>query len=148
MNPTSITKLNAYANGQIVELPPFAEGQPFFARIRRPSMLALAKSGKIPNSLLETANELFTGSVGSKSNKKDPVTLKEIFGILDIICEACFLEPTYKEIKEAGMELTDDQLMFVFNYSQTGVKALENFRKQQGSTGSSGDVSEVSENAS
>lgn len=111
-------------------------------------MLALAKSGKIPNSLLETANELFTGSVGSKSNKKDPVTLKEIFGILDIICEACFLEPTYKEIKEAGMELTDDQLMFVFNYSQTGVKALENFRKQQGSTGSSGDVSEVSENAS
>ena len=31
---TSISQLNEYAKGQLVELPSFGEGQPFFARLR------------------------------------------------------------------------------------------------------------------
>lgn len=129
MKITSLSQLTKYTEGQVVELPSFAEGQPFVARIRRPSMLALAKSGKIPNSLLSTANGLF---LGNGKGKTDDRYLQEVFGVLDVICDACFLEPTWKELREAGIELTDDQYMFIFNYTQTGVKALEPFRGKQG----------------
>ena len=128
MDITSLAQLTKYTEGQIIELPSFAEGQPFVARIRRPSILSLAKSGKIPNSLLQTANSLFTGN--SKETAKDSY-LKDVFDVLDVICEACFLEPTYQELQEAGVELTDDQYMFIFNYTQTGVKALDSFRGEQ-----------------
>jgi hypothetical protein len=125
LNITSIADLQSYSQGTIVELPPFAEGQPFVARLRRPSMLALMKNGQIPNSLISKAQQLFDGD--SKSLEGDGA-MSEVMGVLDVMAEATFLQPTYKEIKDAGIELTDEQLMFVFNYSQQGVKALESFR--------------------
>lgn len=127
LKPTSLEDLVKASQGVIVELPPFVEGQPFVAKIRRPSMLALVKSGKIPNPLLATANKLFTdGTV----DEDDPQALSGLFSVLDAICEACFVEPSYSEMKEAGIELTDDQLMFIFNYTQRGVAALDSFRSQ------------------
>jgi len=127
MEVTSISDLQKYAEGQIIELPAFAEGQPFFARLRRPSMMVLVKSGKIPNSLVKTANSLF---FSSRVDDKDERVMTDIFSVLDALCEASFVEPTYKEIQEAGVELTDDQMMFIFNYTQQGVKALDSFRKK------------------
>ncbi len=141
MDITSLAQLTKYTEGQIVELPSFAEGQPFVARLRRPSMLALAKSGKIPNTLLNTANDLFMGNSGKNKLKED--YLKDVFEVLDVICNACFMEPTYAQLQEAGVELTDDQYMFIFNYTQTGVKALEPFRGQQGNIAPVGNVKAV-----
>ena len=122
---TPLESLQEYARGAVVQLPPFSEDQPFVARLRRPSMMALAKSGKIPNSLLNTANSLFMGK-GLDSNNEG--ALKEVLSIVDILCDAAFVEPTYSQLKEAGVELTDEQYMAVFNYTQQGVKALEHFR--------------------
>lgn len=121
---TSISQLNEYAKGQLVELPSFGEGQPFFARLRRPSMLALAKSGKIPNSLLATANRMFDSSLDTKNENM----LKDFYTVIETILEAAFVEPTYQEIKDAGVQLSDDQMIFVFNYTQQGVRALDQFR--------------------
>lgn len=127
LDVTSIEQLKKYSKGQVVELPPFAEDQPFVARLKRPSMLALAASGKIPNKLVQTANSLFyKGTVNSRNEKIMPETLS----IFDILCEACFVEPTYAELKEANIELTDEQRLFIFQYSQKGVEALDNFRKK------------------
>lgn len=127
LQPTSLEDLVKASQGVIIELPPFVEGQPFVAKLRRPSMLALIKSGKIPNSLLATANKLFAdGTV----DEDDPHALSSLFSVLDAICEACFVEPSYTEMKAAGVELTDDQLMFIFNYTQRGVAALDSFRSQ------------------
>lgn len=127
LQPTSLEDLVKASQGVIIELPPFAEGQPFVAKLRRPSMLALIKSGKIPNSLLATANKLFAdGTV----DEDDPNALSSLFSVLDALCEACFVEPSYNEMKTAGVELTDDQLMFIFNYTQRGVAALDSFRSQ------------------
>ena len=124
---TSIDQLKQYAAGQVIELPAFSEDQPFVARLKRPSMLALAKANKIPTSLLLTANNLLDGS---GVDKKKPEALKDVFSVLDVICEACFVEPTYQDLREAGVELTDEQYMFLFNYTQRGVRALESFRSQ------------------
>lgn len=128
---TPLSELLEASKGNLVQLPPFAEGTPFVARLKRPSILALVKSGKIPNSLLSTANKLFTqGTVDSK----DDQSLSNLFQVLDVLCGACFVEPRYEEIKQAGIELTDDQYMFIFNYTQTGVNALRDFRVQPGNT--------------
>lgn len=125
---TSLEQLKQYANGNIVRLPDFAEGQPFYAKLKRPSILGMAKQGKIPNSLLVKTNELFvqSGSLDTEENSM----MQEIYDVIDLIASETFVEPTYDEIKSTGIELTDEQMMFIFNYSQQGVKALESFRTE------------------
>lgn len=125
---TSIEELKQYAQGEVVVLPPFAPTQPFVARLKRPSLLAMAKNGKIPNELLVKTNELFIND-GTAANASDDNMLKEIFSVIDTIAGEVFVQPTYEEIKEAGIQLTDEQMLFIFNYTQTGVKNLENFRE-------------------
>lgn len=127
LNVTTLNDLEAYSQGQVVELPPFAEGMPFVARLRRPSMLAMMKSGKIPNTLLSAANALFAGTTPTTA-KNDENAYKEVFDVIEILVESSLLSPTLEDLKLAGVELTDDQLMFIFNYAQRGVKALETFR--------------------
>lgn len=129
MQTTSLFDLQNYSKGVLVRFPDFAEGQPFVARVRRPSMLVLAKQGKIPNALLMSANALFSKG-GSALDNDDDDMLSDIYGIIEIICESALKEPTYQQIKDAGLELSDDQLMAIFNYTQTGVKALESFRQK------------------
>lgn len=127
LNVTNIMDLQNYAQGTIVRLPDFAENQPFVARLRRPSLLVMAKSGKIPNTLLNTANDMFTGNVGN--NKKDSqYTLADIYDVCKIVCEASLISPTLQEIESAGLNLSDEQIMAIFNYAQSGVKALDSFR--------------------
>lgn len=126
---TSVEQLKTYAGGMVVELPPFAEGQPFVARLTRPSLFRLVKTGKIPNSLITQANKLFAnGTMSLKTQTVDPKMMDELFTILDAMCEAAFVEPTFQQIKDAGVYLTDQQKMFVFSYVQQGVEALESFR--------------------
>lgn len=144
LSVTPIDDLVKASQGALIELPPFIDGEPFIAKLKRPSMLALVRSGKIPNSLISTANDLF--SKGG-FNTEDEDALKNLFCVLDTICEACFVEPTYAELKEAGVTLTDDQLMFVFNYTQRGVAALGNFRSQLKNSRSSKNEQAVQQNS-
>lgn len=124
---TSISDLHMYGQGKVVRLPDFAEGQPFVARVRRPSMLVLAKEGKIPNALLNAANELFAGG-GSGMDADNPQMLHDLYSICEVVAKAALLEPTYDDIVGAGIELSDNQMMALFSYTQNGVKALEPFR--------------------
>lgn len=126
---TSASDLQSYAVGVIIRLPDFSEGQPFVARVRRPSLLVLAKSGKIPNTLLTAAGELFAKGGGGLDSDNERM-LSDMYDIMRIICEAALIQPSLKEIEGVGMQLSDDQMMAIFNYSQAGVKALESFRKE------------------
>lgn len=122
---TSLSDLRSYNTGAVVKLPDFAPGQSFVARVRRPSLMVLVKSGRIPNSLLATAEMLFNGNGGAKVTADD---LAGAYEIMDILCDAALMEPTLKDIKEAGLQLTDEQMIAIFKYTQEGVKALEPFR--------------------
>lgn len=130
LKPTSLDELCKYVEGRIVQLPSFGDNQPFYAKLKRPALLSLIKNGKIPNSLLVTASSLFAGKfdIPTEDNDESSQTLTNLFKVLDVVCEASFVEPTYRELKENGIELTDEQYMAVFNYTQKGVKALEPFR--------------------
>lgn len=127
LQPTSIADLAIYGKGQVVKLPDFAEGMPFYARLRRPSMLMLCKVGKIPNKLLTSASELFTKG-GAGLDADDENMMANMFDICEVICEAAMVEPTYAELKDNNIELTDEQIMAIFNYTQGGVQALASFR--------------------
>lgn len=129
MGITSVSDLQSYAAGVVVRFPDFAEGQPFVARVRRPSMLVLAKSGKIPNTLLTAAGELFAKGGGGLDADNDRM-MSDMYDIMHIICDSALIQPTLREIEGAGLQLSDDQMMAIFNYSQAGVKALESFRKE------------------
>lgn len=126
---TSIEQLKQDASGELVELPKFKNNSEFVARLRRPSLLKLVRSGKIPNTLLTKTNELFIES-GKGFDTDDTKLLDELFEVLEIIAGETFVEPKYEEIVNAGIELTDEQLMFLFTYSQQGVRDLESFRTE------------------
>ena len=143
MELTSIAQLQEYSKGQLVQLPPFAEEQEFVARLKRPSLFALAKAGKIPNELLTGANNLFSSGQRNKNTSNDRDIVNEMCDMFDAVCEASFVSPTYQEIKDAGVELTDEQKSFVFEYSQQGIKALNNFRTESRNNGGSTDLTSV-----
>lgn len=127
MAVTPIDVLKKFAEGEEVELPAFSENVPFVAKLRRPSMLVLCKSGKIPNQLLKSASTLFAGNTPKALERENG--MQDMLAVIDVICEASFVSPTWKELKDNGIELTDEQMMAVFSYSQQGIKALEQFRK-------------------
>lgn len=128
---TPVEDLINYSQGEVIELPSFREGAPFVARLRRPSMMMLIKSGKIPNSLIGAASKLFNGK-GVDDN--DDKSMTQAFEVFEALCDAAFVEPTYKQLKDAKIQFTDEQYMAVFNYTQRGVKALETFRFQPKNT--------------
>lgn len=125
---TALADLKEYSQGTIVQLPSFGEGQEFYAKLRRPSLLKLIEQGKIPNNLLVAAKKLFDGGATKVVNSADEQSMTQLLEVVRVVCEASFVEPTYHDLVGAGVELSDDQMLFVFGYSQIGVKQLENFR--------------------
>ena len=128
---TSIEELKKVAMGELVELPPFAEGTQFVVRLKRPSMMALAKSGRIPNALMDSAVQLFDNAKSKPAkemSKQD--NMSKMYDLCKAMAEAALVEPTYKELEEAGIELSDAQLLAIFNYTQTGAKQLDSFRQK------------------
>lgn len=124
---TTIDELIGYSKGQIVELPAFAEGQPFVARLIRPSLLDMVADGTIPNPLISTANKLFMSGVSSIDEKSE-VDMKNFITLMDNICRRALVEPSYDLLEDNGIKLTDEQRAAIMNYVQHGVKALDSFR--------------------
>ena len=91
-----------------VALPGFIPGEPFIVKLRRPSLIRLAKEGQIPNQLLGAAAKLFSDGMNPG---KDGTS--------------------FEELEAAGIELTDDQLIHIYLYTQKGVQMLNGFREKQ-----------------
>lgn len=134
MRVTSVNELKGGCEGEIVELSPFTSGAEFFAKLRRPSILQLAILGVIPNPLLGAAEQLFTGGIKGK------MEFKEMAELLLLVAKEALAEPSYNELEKNGIGLTDLQLIEIFNYTQSGVKALSEFRKVK--SGDKGNISQ------
>lgn len=131
MKVTTLNDLKEYGKGSVVELPPFSDTQPFVARIIRPSLIRIAKSGTIPNKLIDAAMELFypdEEGQKQKDNKSKLEDMEKSEEILQIIAKESLVSPTYDEITESGLELTYPQLVAIYNFTQTGVNELYSFR--------------------
>ena len=133
MKIKTLEQLKEIKRTEVIELPAFEDGTPLVVEIKKPNMRQLMTSGKIPNTLLSVATEMFNGKTGQVMGKasEDIKTLKELVGMMEVLAEASLVKPSYKDIKKANVELTENQLMAILMYSQGGVKSLENFRNQQ-----------------
>lgn len=126
MAVTSIEDLKKIAEGQEVELIGWGK-EPFVCKLKRPSMLGLVANGDIPNPLLNAAYILFNGV----KTTKDVINMKEQKELLTIMAKAAMVEPTYDDLEKIGLELTDAQLLEIYNYTQIGIKALTSFRTKR-----------------
>lgn len=104
-----------------IKITDFYEDKDMEVTVKRPSILGLARSGKIPNPLMETVMQMFEFRAGGKE-----ASLKEIGETLHIVAENCLVEPAYDEVKE---QLTDEQLMELYHFAKGGVQELAFFRK-------------------
>lgn len=132
MEITSLQKIKEMANGIVVILPPFDDGTPFPARLRRPSILGMVCEGKIPNELISYAAEMI--NVKNQEFKADekfsPERLQKTYAYMEVVARECLVEPTYDDILETGYKLNDDQLAAILIFSQVGHKAIKNFRSE------------------
>lgn len=126
---TSIEKLKELSKGQEVELVGW-DNEPFVCILKRPSLLGLVEAGEIPNPLLNAAYILFNGA----KTPKDIINLKEQKELLTIIAKASLVDPTYQDLKDIGLELTDMQLLEIYRFSQLGISSLISFRAKQEDT--------------
>ena len=133
MRVTNISELRSNLAGEVVELSPFDSESRFFVKLKRPSILQMAVSGEIPNPLLGAAEQLFTGGIKGKMD------FKEMAEMLILVAKEAMVQPSWSELTESGINLTDLQLIEIFNYTQSGVKALSEFRKVKGDDTGSGD---------
>jgi hypothetical protein len=120
MKVTSTDDLQKVRNtfsGEVVELPPFDDGQRFIAKLKRIPLLELAKSGVIPNPLLGAVQEIYEG--------RQRADIKKYAEVLDIVCSKALIEPAYDEVKDI---LIDAQKVAILAYSQHGVAGLLPFR--------------------
>lgn len=131
---TSIEEFKSQSQ-PLVDIVGFEPGQYITVRLKRISLMALCKTGKIPNSLLQKSTELFTGKGKQVDGAKVIENISELDGInqiIDTVCEAAMVEPRFDDVKDY---LTDEQKTEIFQWTQGGVKALESFRTEQGNSG-------------
>lgn len=120
---TSIAALSEIGKGVPVELSGWAEDTPFVARLRRASLSGMIKAGKIDNPLMAAAQRLYEGP---KSRVNVP--FEELIKMQRLVVSDALVEPSEAVLKEAGLELTEQQVNEIYNYAIGGAKALERFR--------------------
>lgn len=132
MQVTSLETLKQMKKDEIVELSPFEDGTRFVVRLQKPSMMHLISGGKVPNTLLNVAMDMFRGKTPEIASNatKDVKAFKDMVGMMEVLAEACLVEPSFKVLKKENIKLTESQLMDIMVYSQGGLKALESFRNE------------------
>lgn len=120
---TSIAALSEIGKGVPVELSGWTEDTPFVARLRRASLSGMIKAGKIDNPLMAAAQRLYEGPRSRAS-----ATFEELIKVQRLVVSDALVEPSEAVLKEAGLELTEQQVEQIYTYAIRGAKALEQFR--------------------
>lgn len=123
--PTPISELSYARMGEVIELPGWTEGKPFFARVRRVALSSMIRAGKIPNPLIAAAQKLYEGA-RSKAN----ATFEETAKVMLAVVEEALADPTAQQLSDAEIALTEQQISSIYLYATSGPRALEQFRMQ------------------
>lgn len=109
-----------------IKVPGFInEKDEFEVEVKRITPTGLISKGKLNNPLYEKAyNLFFDREVKTETLEDKKATIEYYYAI----AEECLVNPTLEEIKEEGLELTDLQLVTLFQFSQGGLRGYESFR--------------------
>ena len=124
--------VDSIKTSQTVTIPGWC-GEAVEVELTRPSILALAAARAITNPLLKTARRIFYAGLSP-----DGGDLAEEGRVLLEIAKAALVKPAFHELEAAGIALTDEQLVAIFQFTQLGAKALDRFRGL--SAGIDGDI--------
>ena len=108
---------------RVIQIDGFEPGEKIEVRIKPASLINLMVSGKLPNDLLATVEELFNKGDDLKNQDvfaQGADKVKEIMGLIDLICDQSLVEPLFGEIKDV---ITDNQKMQIMSAAQGNVKA-------------------------
>lgn len=132
MQVTSLEQLKNIKVTDVVNLGCFEDGTELIAEVKKPNLMQLMVEGKVPNVLMSTAMGMFKNGSGELVEKaiEDVDSLKDLVGMMEVFAEASLINPTYAQIKDVGLHLTENQLIGILQFAQGGVKALEGFRMQ------------------
>lgn len=114
-------KILENAKGEQVQIDGWKSNEPLICILRRPGLLELASCGEIPNPLLSTAAKLFES--GGEINPASGEEFEKFAKLLTIIAQKAMIYPTYEDIKEKGLSLTDTQLLEIYKYVLNGATA-------------------------
>ena len=125
----SVISAEAFKNKatRIIKIDGFEPNEKIEVRIKPASMLGMIAAGKLPNSLLQTVDDLFISKGNKKSKGKvdtsdmNPDELKMVMEMIDTICRDCMVEPLFDDIK---MFMTDAQKMQIMSESTGTVNAV------------------------
>lgn len=124
--------MTAYNSTIEAELPGW-DDKPLKVRMKRPSLLSMAACGQIPNELMAAAQKLFSEGYDAA------MPIDQLGRMLLCIAREALAEPTLDELEQQGCCLTDMQLAAIYNFTQSGVRALLPFRTGDNAAQSAGD---------
>lgn len=103
---------------RVIEIPGFEPGELFSVKVKNVGVLSMIIGGKLPNSLLVMATQLFPDTQSSESLQKstdklldDPEALKAMSQMMRAIAKEALVEPKYEDIAEG---ITDEQIQSIF----------------------------------
>ena len=93
----------------------------------------MVAGGTVPNPLIPTVERLFTATVPKEMTPDEQQRESEA---LIAIARATLREPSMAQLEEAGIQLTDSQILEIYAFAVTGPKGLGSFRRgARGGTG-------------
>lgn len=135
LTPTRVEDLRP----KVYELPGWDPDEPFYARLKQVSLLNLIERGQLPNELLKIAHKIATSGQQGVFRESTPEELVQFTKLLHDMARVALVEPTYQELEENDVHLTDMQLTAIFQFCQQGVRALEPFRNRPAAPAQAGD---------
>lgn len=103
---------------RIIDIPGFEPGEVFSVRVKNVGVLSMIIGGKLPNSLLLMATELFPdpnaiASVQTSTEQllDNPEALKSMSQMMRAVAKEALVEPLYDDIAEG---ITDEQIQSIF----------------------------------
>lgn len=112
---------------EVIEIPSFDNNGTISIRVKRPQIMRLITSGKLPNPLMGNALRLLDGKTNLKGKDSDEIAIEGIKNV-DIYCRACMVEPTFEEADEY---LTDAQKFAIFRWAINDILEVSTFRNEQ-----------------
>ena len=103
---------------RVIEIPGFEPGEVFAVRVKNVGVFSMIIGGKLPNTLLKMATQLFPDTNSSDSLQQstdklldDPETLKAMSQMMRAVAKEALIEPKYEDIVEG---ITDEQIQSIF----------------------------------
>lgn len=99
--------------------------------LKKIDLLAWLINGKVPNELTAAVEDLFNLSKAKKKTVEeynDIDQIREGYKLNEWIARESMVEPKFDDLKDAGVYLSQQQLLDIYVFQMNGVNALKQFR--------------------